>query len=115
MKNWLKRKLRDWLFADEPRTRITEHRLINVPAEVITLRSQHEISSRELHEMINHGRLTKEAAMQLIHNEACEKLFDEIKKGGFIQTDIRTRHTFLQELGTQEMMEVKLMVCKPKY
>lgn len=42
MKNWLKGKPRDWLFADEPRTRITEHRLINVPAEVITLRSQHD-------------------------------------------------------------------------
>lgn len=113
MKNWLKKKLRKWLFSEDEFT--VNHRIINVPAEVITIQSRHQISSRELDEMINHGRLTKDAAIQLIYNEACEKLFNEIRKGGFIQTNHITNHSLLQELGTHEMMEVKLMVCKPKY
>jgi len=113
MKQWLKEKLRKWLFTEDEFT--VNHRVINVPAEVITLQSRHQISSRELDEMIRHGRLTKEAAIQLIYNEACEKLFDEIRKGGFIQTNHITSHSFLSELGTQEMIELKLMLCRPKY
>jgi hypothetical protein len=113
MKNWIKRKLHKWLFTEDEFT--VNHRIINVPAEVITLQSIHQISSRELDEMIVRGRLTKEAAIQMIYNEACEKLFDKIRKGGFIQTNHITNHSFLQELGTNEMIELKLMLCKPKY
>lgn len=115
MKNWLKKKLRNWLFKDEnPNTNVVEHRVINVPGEIITIRSEQRISSRELQEMINIGRLTKDAAMQLIYNEAIEKMMEEIKKGGFIQTSVHTQHSF-SELGANEVMELKLLVCKPRY
>ena len=113
MKNWLKRKLKHWLFPEGEWTH--QHRVINIPAEVITLTSRHQISSSELEEMIRSGRLTKEAAIQLIHNEAVESLFNEIRKGGFIQTNHMTQHSFLSELGTSEVLELKLLICKPKY
>ena len=116
MKNWLKKKLRNWLFKDEKPNlpNLVEHRVINVPGEIITLQSRNQISSRELHEMIVSGRLTKDAAMQLIYNEAVENLVEEIKKGGFIQTTVHTQHSF-SELGMNEVMDLKLLVCKPKY
>jgi hypothetical protein len=113
MKNWLKRKLKHWLFPEGEYTH--QHRVINIPAEVVTLRSRHQISSRELDEMIRSGRLTKDAAMQLIYNEAVEKLFNEIRRGGFIQSNHMTQHSFLTELGTNEVLELQLLICKPKY
>jgi hypothetical protein len=113
MKNWLKKKLRDWLFEDE-RPNTIEHRVINVPAEIITLRSRHQVSSQQLDEMIRAGRLTKETAIQLIQTEAAHNLLEQIRKGGFLETTHFT-NSHLAELGTMENIELKLMVVKPKY
>ena len=117
IKNWLRKKLKAWLFADGPnpdgpRTRITEHRVINIPVESTMLRSSHVISSRELDDMIKSGRLTKEAAIQLIINEASMELIQEALKGGFVQI----LHTTDQwnQIGTQERIELQLFVSKPK-
>jgi hypothetical protein len=79
MKKWIKQKLRDWLFRDEVIQTHT-HRIINVPAEIITLRSRQEIPTDQLDGMIQSGRLTKESAIQLIQNEAANNILEQLKK-----------------------------------
>lgn len=113
MKNWIKEKLRNWLFKEEM---TVTHRVINVPSEIITLRSRHQIPTLELDEMVRSGRLTKDAAIQLIQNEASNNLLEQLKDGGFIETTHFTSGNYMYtNPGTEEIIELKLTVAKPKF
>lgn len=112
---WLKEKLKNWLFKDEIEyNRRFEHRIINVPAEVITLRSVHEISDRQLMEIKGSSGLDNYSIMEKVKREMMHELISDLERGGFFQFESLTKGSIIPELETKTVITCKLMVVKPK-
>jgi len=110
--NWIKQKIRNWLFKDELsfKNELTLRlNTLEVPHETIIIQSKKFVDLSQINQLEESMRITKEASLQLIKNEMIHDLMQECLKGELIQYSI-------DENGPNGSMvfSSRLMVVKPK-
>lgn len=74
MKNWIKRKLKNWLLTDGFGDIQIQHKYVQVPTDTARLKSTKIINNKDIDELSNSMRMSKEATLQLVKNEMVNDL-----------------------------------------
>lgn len=102
--NFLKRKLRNWLFDDETKT--VNHQIINYPHEMIRYRARHEISHYTMDQLKGEDR---GYFMHNIKNIIVKDIVDQLLKDNVINFE---QYDACHNPDLKTIIEAELKVIK---
>lgn len=111
LKQWIKSKLRKWLFPELSSPNFFNSHVVQIPTETVVLRASSQITRQQIADLMTSCGWGEDEILRKFTNETIKSLISEIEKKEMIEIRIIENH-----IGYDNRFNIEAMIrlVKPK-